>query len=407
MQLTRKSARYQFGSLRQRRRKNGKAAVWQFRYYETIAGRRMLRSTNVGTTEQYPTEADARRAVEALVLKLNAESPQSVIADPTFGALIDRYIDEEHLRDIKKQKAGSVTAHELSYSTAVSYVSNLERHIKPRWGVTPISKMRPAEIQEWLRQHKTAPKTKAHLKSIMHRLFEKAMLWEFVPLQRNPMELVEVRGISKRRKKPIVLTVGQFHAIVEQLPQPYRTMVMVAQLLGLRVSEILALKWSDVDFGESVLRVSRAVVHGRVKQTKTEYSEDELPLDEAFVSILQEWRGMCPASEEAWMFPNPLTRSPYHASPIQQDYIRKAGEAVGLSGVGWHTFRHTYRSLLDAAGAPIGVQQKLMRHAQVATTMNVYGNAQIEEKRKANSNVVRMVLPTMALHGPATQNAAS
>jgi integrase len=62
---------------------------------------------------------------------------------------------------------------------------------------------------------------------------------------------------------------------------------------------------------------------------------------------------------------------------------------------------------MHSSGAPIGVQQKLMRHAQVATTTNVYGNAQIEEKRKANSNVVRMVLPTMAFHGPATQNSAS
>jgi len=57
-----------------------------------------------------------------------------------------------------------------------------------------------------------------------------------------------------------------------------------------------------------------------------------------------------------------------------------------------HTFRHTYRSMLDATGAPIGVQQKLMRHAQVATTMDVYGNALMESKRQANSKVVQMVL---------------
>lgn len=58
----------------------------------------------------------------------------------------------------------------------------------------------------------------------------------------------------------------------------------------------------------------------------------------------------------------------------------------------WHTLRHTYRSWLDAAGAPIGVPQKLMRHAQVSTTMNRYGTALMNEKRKANANVVRMVV---------------
>jgi integrase len=81
----------------------------------------------------------------------------------------------------------------------------------------------------------------------------------------------------------------------------------------------------------------------------------------------------------------------FHASPIQQDYIRPAAERLGLKGVGWHTFRHLYRTWLDDTGAPIGVQQKLMRHAQVGTTMNVYGTA-LKAKREANSKVVRRAL---------------
>lgn len=87
-----------------------------------------------------------------------------------------------------------------------------------------------------------------------------------------------------------------------------------------------------------------------------------------------------------------MTGRCYHASPIQQDYIRPAGRKLGLRDIGWHTFRHTYRSWLDLVGTPIGVQQKLMRHAQIATTMNVYGNAMMESKREANSKVVQMVL---------------
>ena len=68
-------------------------------------------------------------------------------------------------------------------------------------------------------------------------------------------------------------------------------------------------------------------------------------------------------------------------------------EATGRDdGPGWHTFRHTYRSWLDDAGAPIGVQQRLMRQAEVSTTMNAYGNALMAAKREANSKVVRMAL---------------
>jgi len=107
---------------------------------------------------------------------------------------------------------------------------------------------------------------------------------------------------------------------------------------------------------------------------------------------LLNWKRKCKQSEEGWVFPSSVTGRCYHASPIQQDYIRPAGRKLGLGDIGWHTFRHTYRSWLDLVGTPIGVQQKLMRHAQIATTMNVYGNAMMESKREANSKVVQMAL---------------
>jgi integrase len=204
---------------------------------------------------------------------------------------------------------------------------------------------------------------------------------------------------------------------------------------------VLALEWSDIDFENLHMRVVRAVVHGRVKWVKTEYSEDELPLDPDFAEILLTWKRRLGAEREAkngistplvgldLVFPSSSTGRHYHTASIQQDYIRSAGwclvacpkcragigvwchaasptpngerlpihderrEAAGkFDRLGWHTFRHTYRSWLDDTGAPIGVQQKLMRHAQVSTTMNVYGNALMTAKREANSRVVRMAL---------------
>lgn len=89
-----------------------------------------------------------------------------------------------------------------------------------------------------------------------------------------------------------------------------------------------------------------------------------------------------------------ITDRCYHASPIQQDYIRPAARKLGIESVGWHTFRHTYRTWLDATGAPLGVQQKLLRHAHIGTMMQ-YGNALMESKRDANSKVVRMARPLL------------
>ena len=77
---------------------------------------------------------------------------------------------------------------------------------------------------------------------------------------------------------------------------------------------------------------------------------------------------------------------------IQQQILKPADEKIGFPGIGWYTFTNTYRSFLDETGAPIGVQQKLMRHSNVATTMNVYGNASLRAKQQADSKVVQMVI---------------
>jgi integrase len=112
--------------------------------------------------------------------------------------------------------------------------------------------------------------------------------------------------------------------------EPYRTMVVVAQCLGLRVSEILALQWPDINFAELTMRVSRAVVDGIVDEVKTEYSEDDLPLDPDVATVLFNWKNQCPESDEHWVFPSPITGRCYHASPIQQDHIRPAGRHAAL-----------------------------------------------------------------------------
>ena len=82
---------------------------------------------------------------------------------------------------------------------------------------------------------------------------------------------------------------------------------------------------------------------------------------------------------------------PFGNHDIQVPHIEQASLAIAAGigpEIGEHTFRHTSRSWLDAAGAPLKVQQELMRHASITTTMNVYGRAMPGIKREANSKVV-------------------
>jgi integrase len=177
-------------------------------------------------------------------------------------------------------------------------------------------------------------------------------------------------------------------------------MLLVAACLGLRCSEVLGLKWSDFDWEDLTLLVQRAVVAGHVDAVKTKYSKDRVPLAASLAAVLLRWRARTPFRQESdWVFASPYQegRMPYREWNVYQHYLRPAGIKAGLGeGIGWHTLRHSYRSWLDETGAPMKVQQELMRHADIRTTMNIYGAAMDESKRRANDKVVEMVLAEKA-----------
>ncbi len=133
-------------------------------YYEsTEKGTRERKTATVGSVEKCPTKALAQRAVEALLLKLNSETPQQFMAVVTFGAICDRYLEEELPE---------------RYSTAKSYRSNIKNYLRPRWGDYLLEKIRPMAVEDRLKNLSMAPESKAHIRSVMHLMFECAMRWE-------------------------------------------------------------------------------------------------------------------------------------------------------------------------------------------------------------------------------------
>ena len=99
-------------------------------------------------------------------------------------------------------------------------------------------------------------------------------------------------------------------------------------------------------------------------------------------------------AEGDWIFASPvkLGRRPLSYPHVWSSF-QAAAKAAGIPPFGTHSLRHTYRSWLDALGTPIAVQQKLMRHSDIRTTMNIYGDVVTDEMREAHSKVIRMALP--------------
>lgn len=289
--------RYQYGSLTQKQRENGET-VWEFRYYETYSGgQRRRRSDTVGSLAEYPTESAVRKSpdVQSILLRINSEKRLTAATTPTVAALIARYEQEEMPE---------------RYSTSAAYKSQIKNHIRPRWADVPINIVKPMTVEDWLKCLDLAPKTRSHIRSLLHTIFQYAVRWDLV--DKNPISLVRVKGGSKRLRPPRVLTPEEFCLMTPLIAEPYQTQVWIAGCLGLRASEIMPLKWTDFDFANSMLLVERSIVHGRVADVKTEYSRDRVPLDPALVEILLKHRERSYRTAEGWLFANPITGRPYY-----------------------------------------------------------------------------------------------
>jgi len=352
--------------------------AWNFFWWEN--GKR--RSKQIGTKTQYPTKATAWRAAKELrdaVEQQNAVSIRSTV--PTVIKIVEQYRMEK-----------MPTRHD----TRGGYESWLRVYILPKWGDCPITNLQARPVEMWLEPLPLAPKSKVHIRGILSALWNYAMWKQDVPMQVNPISLVTIKGASKRIRKPRTLTVEQFRSLISHLREPFNTMALMCVCFGLRISEALALKWADVDWLNGMLRVERGIVQQIVDDVKTDDSRRTLTIASDLLDVLKVWKQTTqfPAPED-WMFASPIKigRLPWSYTGVKEE-LQRAADVAGLGHLRTHAFRHTYRTWLDSVGTPIGVQQKLMRHSDIRTTMNIYGDAVTPDMREASGKVA-----TLALNG--------
>lgn len=362
------SRRYQVGCLYRERRKAG-PDVWVFRYRDGERNRK----EQIGTVEQFPRKSDALKACESLRANLN----RHVRFLYTFGELTDHYRKHELPR--KTPYTGEV------------YSGYLKTWILPKWAEHSLSDVKAVAVESWLKTVKLSPGTKAKLRNLMHAIFNHAMRWEFASI--NPITLV--RQSAKRTRVPDVLTAEEIGKLLAELKDPWRTAVYVAVTTGLRVSELLALKWADADFAAGEIRLSRGIVRQYIGEMKTEASRKPVPLDVGLADVLIQWRRYCPYNQDAdYIFGSPEKqgKQPYWPNAAMEDHIRPAAKRAGIQKrLGWHTLRHTFGTLVKSQGADVATTQALLRHANVSITMDRYVQAVTPAKREAQSRIVRML----------------
>lgn len=372
--------RYQEGSLRLRERPGQK--TWEYRWYELqIDGSRRRRSVNLGTIQEYPTEAAALKAASALRANINIETPRAQIHAVSFETLIEHYRLKEMAEDSGK-----------TFATRETYEGYLRKWILPRWKSYRLRDIKSVAVEEWLKSLPLTDGSRAKIRNMMHAIFNHAIRWEWY--SQNPIS--HVRQSAKRSRIPTVLSISEIQALLSHLREPVRTMALVDISTGLRIGELLALQWRDIDFENFEISVIRSISLQHIGECKTEASRKPVPMDAEIADSLWRWRSSSgyPKPQD-WVFASPAKKGtqPYWPGTLYRAHLAPAAKAAGIRAkIGWHTFRHTFATLLKANGEDIKTVQELLRHANSTVTMNVYAQGVTELKRKAHHRIVRMVI---------------
>jgi len=381
---------YQRGSLKKVCRKEGE--TWVLRYRVTSAdGRRVENIATIGLVREFPKDKDAWREVDRLGLGVRINDA------PTPGRASFHFLAEHYL----KADFGADAVRPKSANTIPIVEHYVRDYLIKRFGERIAEDIKPLEIQKWLKSlnevNGVAWTTIAKIRGLMHRIYKVGILHEHVA--KNPVLHVETR--SKSAYRAIIITPAQTVAILKSLPSPlHYTLVLTCAATALRSSEILALRWSDVLWGEGRIRISKRWAKGKGGETKTDVSDGYVPLHRVLAGHLREWQRQTPhAKETDFVFPSLRARGrkPLSSSVFVADHLRPAAKKAGVhigdgQRFGLHNLRHSLSNwLVNKAKVEPKTVQGILRHSKIQTTLDLYTQEDSDETRAAQGEFLNAV----------------
>ncbi len=373
--------RYQAGSLlvRGKRKK-----MYVARFYEDVIGsegtlRRVRRSVILGPVSEIGSERAARNKLDELLQPVNkGQKPKLML---TFGEFVQEHWQPKILCLFK-------------LSTQIGYRPLLSRHLVPYFKPVLLSEIGPAQVQGFLSEKAKARlswHTLRNLRNLLSCVFRTAVEWEY--LVENPVTRTKLPPHNIRPNGTEFLTPAQVRQLAAELHEPYRSMVLVAVLTGLRRGELFGLRWGAVDLKKGTLEVRESVYRGRASTPKTKSSYRRIPLSAPVVQLLTTFKSQQQLNgREAGLVFASRRGTPINPDNVLKRALHPACKRLGLPPVGWHIFRHTHATLLSDLGESLRTAQALLGHSDLDTTLAFYTHAVPESEQRATERLAKLIL---------------
>jgi integrase len=319
-----------------------------------------------------------RKAAPA-ILEQRIREASAILAettDLTFREFVDSHWMPHQVRNGMKP------------STRAGYKSALQRHILPVLGELRLASIAPLHIEN-LMKGKLSSKTKLSRKTVVNLLrlvqgiFSVAVDNDLIP--RSPVRRKHKPHVPQSEKT--AWTPEQVKAILGEIPANYRPIFICLALTGLRAGELLGLQWKNLNLERGELRVEQSLWNNQVVTPKIKSSKASIWFDKMLTSVLSEQR-----RDSAHTCPDDFVFCKSDGAALNPDVLRRdvlypALERLRIPRIkgasGFHAFRHTAGSIVEARTGRLKLAQRLLRHSNVSTTAGIYIHTTQQAEREA------------------------
>ncbi len=275
----------------------------------------------------------------------------------------------------------------LKKSSVRYYGFQLSHQILPVLGASCLCDLTRSQVEALLSDFRrkghagaTIRGVRATLSTVLQAAVERGYL------EKNPVHGIRIREADSKPQRRFY-SPAQIRQLVRELTEPCRAVVSIAVLTGLRIGEILALRWKRVDLLRNTIEVSETFSDGAFGSPKTRSSNRVLPMSLVLRTVLENHRaGAGVIAPDSLIFTT-AKGTPLSSKNLYNRVLAPACDRIKQPRISWHSFRHTHATQLAEVGESIKTARALLGHSDLATTLNMYAHVIPRSQRRAVERV--------------------
>lgn len=367
-----------------RKRKSGEGTVrlrkdgrWEGRVVTGYDEKGLPKTKNVLAK----TKTECVEKLKALKDTIEPPSPAKAKADMTFGEWLEYWYEKYSKPAVRP-------------STQRIYEGYIRLYIRPKLGNIPLNKLTTNDIQQmcvWMKTNGRigqeehgdglADSQIRNCHSLCYRALEKAVAETLIA--RNPAVGCKLPS-NKREEMKILSRESMQRLLIQAKEEGYYELFLLEFATGLRLGELMALQWEDLNLATGELRISKQVnIVGSelvISEPKTKAAIRTLILPPQVTGAMKDYK---PRVDSRWLFPSPKKADlPLRPSVVHQR-LHTLLDHAGCERVRFHDLRHTFATNALAHGMDIKTLSTILGHVSSATTLNTYSHVTDEMRKTA------------------------